>query len=570
MAGVGWYRQRPPRDLGPAELVLTLDELDNGIGVPAPSPDGRLMAFLGKDLQGVASLWIRPLDSIDVRRLPGTEGSTGDVVWSPDGVWIAFYAGGRLKKVRPEGGPPENIAAIPGFQDGAWGTQGDIVFRPTNRIGLFRVRDTGGSAQPLTKLNASLTENSHRYPTFLPDGRHFLFVSRCAERANNALYVASIDSSEVKKIMPAQARVSYIPGAVLFYREGTVMAQHFDPDRAQVSGDPVPVLTDVAYNAPSIEAAFRASAGGAVFTAKFADAAVWNMIWYTRNGEEAGRLETPRGAIAQPRISPDGSRVAFQFPDPQTGNRDIWSIEISRGITSRLTNHVANDWFPVWSPDGRQMLFGSDRDGGTDLRPYLKTSMDPGNSESSFGTTIQSPYDRSKDGRWISFGSNDILVAPASRPDAPFVFLATPANEGDPRFSPDSKWIAYSSNESGRSEIYVRPFTGTPAGPSGKVQISDRGGDYPVWSPSGDELYYMSGDDSIYAADTRGLGGKAAIPPPTRLFEACPGTGAGGAPLGGNLYNYDFDTQDGKKFLVVCRAEPPGRFTVLMNWKFPR
>jgi hypothetical protein len=200
--------------------------------------------------------------------------------------------------------------------------------------------------------------------------------------------------------------------------------------------------------------------------------------------------------------------------------------------------------------------------------------MDPGSLESRFRTghplDDDDVYDWSADGRWIAFGSRDIAVAPVADPNSEFSFLATPAREDDPRFSPDSKWIAYMSNESGRSEIYARPFSGGPAGPSGKVRISTNGGEYPVWSPAGGELFYMTGDSSIYAADIRGLGRTAAIPLPVRLFQACPGTGAVGPPLAGIPYTYAFDTHDGKKFLVVCRAEPNGRFTVLTNWRFPR
>lgn len=280
VAGGVLYLQRSPRNLARSEFILTLNQ--QGVDVsstPLPSPDGRRLAFSSRDGMGVTSLWIRPLDSVDARRLEGTEGSAGDLVWSPDGEWIAFYADGKLKKVRQSGGLPETIAAIAGFQDAAWGSKGDIIFRPSNRVGLFRIRDTGGTVQPLTKLNVSLTENSHRFPTFLPDGRHFLFVSRCGDRANNAAYFASLDSQELKKIMPAQARVSYIQGAVVFYRDGTLVAQGFDPDRAQLSGEAVPVLTGVAYNAPSIQAAFRTSQKGEVLIAQSAASTDASMVW---------------------------------------------------------------------------------------------------------------------------------------------------------------------------------------------------------------------------------------------------------------------------------------------------
>ena len=568
-AGAAFYRGSPAREASPARFVLTFDrqsELPGG--TPVPSPDGQALAFPERDADGVTSIRVRRLNSLAAERLAGTEGAAPEITWSSDGAWIAFYADEKLKKVRLTGGPPETIASVPGFQDAAWGPGGDIVFRPGNRTSLYRISNQGGAVKPLTRLNAALTENSHRFPDFLPDGRHFLFVSRCSDRANNALYVGSLDSGDTKRIMPAQGRVSYIPGAILFYRDGALMAQRFNANRAETAGEAEPVLAGVAYSPPSILAYYRASRNGAVIVAAPADVTGASMFWYARSGEQTGALG--KGGT-QPRISPDGSGVLYQSPDPQTGNRDLWRLEFARGIKSRLTNNVANDWFGVWSPDGRQIAFASDRDGGPDMRPWLKTSMDPGSGESRLGTAVRWPiFDWSRDGLWMAFGSEDIFVVRASKPDAPFAWLATPATETGARFSPDDKWIAYSSNESGRSEIYVRPFGGGPAGSAGKAQISTGGGDYPVWGPSGEELYYMSADSAIYAADTRGLGRADTVPPPVRLFQACGAAGAMAPPLSGQPYNYAFDTNDGKKFLVVCRAEPAGRFTVLMNAKLPR
>ena len=255
--------------------------------------------------------------------------------------------------------------------------------------------------------------------------------------------------------------------------------------------------------------------------------------------------------------------MAFTRPDDQTGNRDVFFTEVARGITSRVTVHVANDWFPVWSPDGRQMLFGSDRAGGTELPPYIKKSMDPGSEESPVPDATDSPFDWSRDGRWISYGTQDIGVASAAGDRKPFQFLATPFREGNGRFSPDGKWMAYVSRETGRYEVYVRPFAGAPAAAEGKIQISNSGGDFPVWGPSGQELFYMS-DFDLYAVSTRNLGQSTTIPLPSRLFRACPAT-APAIPGGGSVYGYVFDTHDGQRFLVSCRVEPQGRYRVLVN-----
>jgi serine/threonine protein kinase len=573
VAVTAFVTRQPSLDLGPSEFTISFDESDGQ--VPVPSPDGRSFVFV-KNIPGEgSSLWLRRLESVEAQRLQGTEGLDGAVIWSPDGSSIAFYSGGKLKKLGLGGGTPQTIADLPGFQDAAWGPQGDIIYRPTNRVALFRIRDTNGTPQPLTTLNAALTENSHRFPQFLPDGRQFLFVSRCSERANNALYIGSLGSPEVRRIMPAESRVTYIPpgtqnpGALLFYRDGALVAQRFDLDSGRLSGDAMTVLNNVEYNAPSIAAFFRASADGSVVLARAPGSIDTRLVWYNRKGEEIGTLGPP-GEYAQPRLSPDGTRVLFQRPDPQTGNRDVWYIEIARSITSRLTNHVANDWDALWSPDGKKILFGSDRDGGTEMVPYLKTSMDLGSSESRLPISDgEPPYDWSSDGLWISYGAEDLLVASAAGDIPQFVFLRTPAWEVNGRFSPDTKWIAYSSNESRRFEVYVRPFAGLPAADTGKVQISNNGGEFPAWSPSGKEIFYMSGDGTIFAVDSTNLGRAETLPTPTPLFKACPATGVSSMPLTGNPYNFAFDTRDGQRFLVNCVAQPPDKFTVRMNWQFP-
>ena len=219
----------------------------------------------------------------------------------------------------------------------------------------------------------------------------------------------------------------------------------------------------------------------------------------------------------------------------------------------------------MWSPDGRQILFGSDRDGGTEGHAYLKKSMDPGSNESSIPDVPEEPYDWSRDGRWLSYGARNLWVASVPGDHKPFPFLATPFLEANGRFSPDGKWMAYVSNETGRFEVYVRPFAGGPANGE-KIQISNSGGDFPVWGPSGQELFYMSGNFDIHVVSTRNLGQSGSAPLPSRLFRACPGTAPLNAPTTGAMFGYAFDTHDGQRFLVNCMVEPPGNYVVLMNW----
>ena len=272
--------------------------------------------------------------------------------------------------------------------------------------------------------------------------------------------------------------------------------------------------------------------------------------------------------MLQPRLSPQGDRVVFTRPDVQTGNRDVWTMDVARGLAARLTLHPANDWRAVWSPDGKRIAFGSDRDGGTESVLYLKRSMDPGGEESSLGIGF-GPTDWSRDGQWIAYGDTTIGIVTASGARKPFLFLSTPFQYGGARFAPDGKWLAYVSDETGNYEVFVRPFAGGPAAAEGKIQISDNGGDFPVWRSDGRELYYLSRDLTIYAVTTSDLK-SGTVSRPARLFRACPrGNDPQSLPppgRGASSWGNVFDTVDGKRFLINCAAHSLGQFVVLMNW----
>ena len=555
----------------PARFTLSFGEEIAGEGAfPVPSPDGQYVVFERGVARSGTSLWLRPLDSTEAKPLAGTEGASAPF-WSPDGRWIGFYAAGKLKKISPSGGSTQTIADLPAVLEAAWGSGGDIIFRPSNRFPLFRIRESGGPATPLTQLDRTRSENSHRGLSFLPDGRKFLFTARCGERANNALYIGSLDTGLVRRVMPIDSNAQYLPpkgdrpGALVYYRDGALVARRFDSESGEVSGDPLPVVDGVAYNPTGLGAGFRISVDGRIAIIRVAGSADTQLTWYERNGEQTGTLG-PRGDYLQPRISPDGTRVAVTEPDPQTGNRDVFVLEIARGVKSRLTTNVANDWFPVWSPDGKQMLFGSDREGGTQIFTFLKKSSDPGAAESRWPG--EDPFDWSKDGHWITFGDKDISVTPAAPDGTAFMYLATQFTETAARFSPDTKWLAYVSDESGRFEIYVRPFTGGPARPEGKIQISNGGGDFPVWNPDGRELYFMGPDAMIYGVNTAGFEKVSQPPTPVKLFHACEGRRTQVAATNNQSYAMPYDTHDGKRFLVSCTVELSGQYTVLLNWPF--
>jgi serine/threonine protein kinase len=555
------------------QFGLTIPQQANDLiagTVPTPSPDGQLIAFVARNLNQ-SVVWVRPLDSIEARQLAGTYGASGAVIWSPDGRWIGFFADGKLKKIAPSGGPPQTIGEIQGFQDAAWGASGEIIFRPTNRDAILGISESGGTPRKTTKLDATRGENSHRFPQFLPDGRRFLFTARSADRENNALYVGSIDSPQVTRVMAAQSRVSYVPegsgsaGTLLFYRDGALMEQPFDVGRMKLRAEPTSLYDKISYVAASIMAGFRASDDGRTLIIEGAGANDNLQTWFNRDGTSGGTLGPP-GDYLQVRMSPSGDRVAFTKPDDLRGNRDIWYTDTARGTTARLTVNGANDWFPTWSADGKRLLFLSDRDGSSGGRPFLKKSIDVGGEEELVPEGVADPWDWSRDGEWFSSsGDGDIWVQRFGTGDKPFHFLATPFLEFGGRFSPDGKWITYVSNETGRPEVYVRPFTGAPASAEGKIQISNDGGDFPTWGPDGRELFFMTADFSIYSVNARNLGRADATPPPVRLFKACPGTAPYLPPLTAQSYSFAFDTRDGQKFLVNCRAQQAGRYVVLLN-----
>jgi len=581
IAAFALFRRPTPAQV-PARLSLSFEGLSGEEGgTPVPSPDGKNFVFSAFDASGKRSLWLRPLDSESARQLPGTEEAT-QPFWSPDGRWVGFYAQEKLKKLRLSGGSPETIGEVKtiatGLASGAVSNgAGDIILSVGNRNPLFRMRESGGPMQQLTRLDTSRSENSHRFPTFLHDGRHFLFVARSNQRENNALYLASLDSGEARRVMSVQSRVAYLPprdgrsGLLVFIRDGTLVEQTFDGEKP--TGEPNPIVENVEYAAASLSGEFAVSSDGSVLILRPASGGRTRLRWFDRDGHDAGSLGPP-GDYLQPRISRDGSRVLYTRPDERTGNRDVWYIETARGVASRLTTDPANDWWPVWAPDGQSILFASDRGGGPLLETFLKKSMDPGRVETKlFQFRDPSiPQDWSRDGKWIafatnagSFGSYDLWMATTGGDSAPFPFLATPFAEGNARFSPDGTWIAYTSNETGRDEIYVRPFAGAPAAPTGKIQISSSGGDFAVWQPDGKALFFIGGDLKLHTVNATEFKSDAA-PRASPMFAPCEGTMLAGLPLRGTPWEHPYDVSPDGRFLVNCSTLSPGRFDVMLNW----
>jgi len=572
---IGGARLRAPSAERRLQFSLIMEHNNAYASIPRVSPDGSMVVYPATDSTGRRQLWLRRLDSDNASPIAGTDDALYPF-WSPDGLWIGFYAQPKLKKVARDGGSLQTLATLPAF-DGtaAWSGTGEIVYAPGNRTPLYSMSASGGASTRLTTLNESLGENSHRSLRFLPDGRHFLFSARCANRENNAMYSGSLDSNEIRRLAPIQSNVAYVPpvggaGPMLLYvRDGELYRQPFD---GQALSGQAERLMKVAYRAISMQGLFDVSIDGRVLITSLPSATTQHLAWFDRNGVSTGTLG-PAGQFEQPRISPDGNRVIFNRPDENGGNRDVWMVEIDRAVAARLTTDPANEWSQTWSADGRRILFASDRNHHVVGSAWEKTSLDPGAGERPIDALPDwaNPEDMSTDGRWIAFSNGaahgDIWIAPTFGDMKPFRFIDTGFDDRDPHFSPDTKWIAYYSNETGRFEVYLRPFSGTPAASGRKIQVSLRGGFYPTWNRDGTELAYLGPDSKVYAASMKDFARSDSVPTPRSLFTAC----AGSAPTGSATQGSPYDVSpDGERFLFACSDAVDDRYIVNVNWQSPR
>ena len=541
------------------------------------SPDGRFVAYSASDA-GATAVFLRPLDTDVGTKLPGTEGA-GRLFWSPDSRWIAFFAGGRLKKVEAAGGPPQNICETPDLLGGTWNADGVIVFASSK--GLHRVLAAGGQPTPI-ELSEEVTKQNPREPYFLPDGRHYLYLAggekgdrrpetgdgrlktedrrpETEDRSDAAIYAGSLDSTETTRLVASQSNAAYAePGYLLYHREGTLYAQAFDADDVELSGEAVRLADGLPY-AESGTAAFavshagvviyrnepqRQATGGAAPGTAGPSPPAPPLLWVSRNGR-GERAAEPEGWTGVD-LSPDGRRTAVHRHDPDGG--DVWIFEKGNGTPSRFTFDGAQDnSSAVWSPDSARIAFASQRNGKWGL--YVKLADNTRAEEQVLESELPvMPMSWSGDRLvyWTSDSKTggDIWSVQLTGEKKPVPVLQTPADERNPTVSSDGKWIAYSSNESGRSEIYIRPF---PEGP-GRIQVSVNGGVFPRWRRDGREVYFMSlvSLGAMMASDIRVSGTAIQREVPRGLFQSffIRGPHAGGHP---HAYAV---SADGQTFLV--------------------
>jgi Tol biopolymer transport system component len=469
-----------------------------GLSSFAVSPDGQSLAFAAR--QAVSepfTLYVRPIGAVVPQALtPAGEGST-QPFWSPDGRSIGFVAGGQLKKISASGGPPQDLGPVSDFSGGSWNQDGVIVFGSSK--GLFRLAAEGGTPEPITALESS--EIGHFWPSFLPDGRHYLYTVWSTDASERAIYAGVLGAKERTRILAVESNAVYSnTGHLLFHRGKAVYAQSFDPEALTLSGEPFRVADEVSFDDGDGRGHFAASQSGplAYFENRAAgaavgpqsDAAEWHLAWAGRTGQVIER-PGPTGNYRGVDVSPDAKRIAVHRHEPTGG--DIWIVEPS-GSETRLTWDAAqHNSSPVWSPDGRDIVFSSLRNGKTGL--YTKRSDGSSAEELLVESELpKAPMAWSPDGKSIVFWVQDPktksdlwLVSLADKKAAPL--LSSAFNETHAQISPDGKWIAYTSDSVGkRREIHVQPF---PAG-AGHWQISDAGGDWPRWQKDGKALFYHS------------------------------------------------------------------------------
>ena len=549
------YFRRPAIDERTTRFVVAMPEKATEVIGPVISPDGRTITFIGV-ADGRRQLYIRPLDSVTAQTLPGTEEAVFPF-WSPDSRYIGFFSNNKLKKIEVTGGPAQTLCDAPSGSGGTWNSDGVILF---GRFGaaISRVSAAGGVPASVLTLNDARKEREQDFPMFLPDGRHFLYYSWNGNVNDTGIYAASIDGGEPKLVVKNDSNFAYSPlGYLLFARASTVMAQAFDAGKLGLSGDPFPIAENVTFAANISYSNFSISENG-VLVYHGSSNASRRLVWFDRSGKELSAVGPP-GSYNDVVLSPDNKRAALQRVEG--GNTDIWLIDLVRGVLSRFTFKPSVDDDPAWSPDGNSIIFTSTEDGTDKL--YRKISSGAGDEEllSDYAVTAGDGIDWSSDGKYVLFkatGQNtvdDLGILPLDGESAPYLLLQSNFNEWQGKFSPDGRWFAYISSESGRPEVYVQSFPLS----GGKWQISNGGGGQPHWRRDGKELYYIASDSKLMVVDIK-PGTTFEMGTPTALFQ----TRVSGytAP---NRYDVSID---GQRFLVNSPVEEASKtpITVVLNW----
>ncbi|PWU11514.1 MAG: hypothetical protein C5B51_02420 [Terriglobia bacterium] len=540
-------------------------------GSLAMSPDGRRLVFAATGEDGKSQLWIRSLESSKALPLEGTEGARLPF-WSPNSRWVGFFADSKLKKIDTEGGPAIALADALDPTGGSWSDKdgGTIVFSPVAASGpLLKISSAGGATTPTTAVNPAEGISDHS-PRFLPDGEHFLFATvTAAGRGGLSLRVGSLSSTSSKVIGPVDSDAAYAEGRLLFLRGGTLVAQPFDMKVLWPTGEAVPVAERVeSLVRPAGIGVFSASTTGMLAYRIGAPASSnsWQLTWFDRLGKQTGTVGEP-GPIRQVRLSPDRKTLAATFIFG-AGRSDLWTYDLARGLPTRFTSGTGVNLNPVWSPDGKTIAFTSPRAGHFDLYRKPANGSAPEELLYADGKT-KIPYSWSPDGKALLFGTTtpdgDLYVLPLTPetpggPLKPVPFRENKFYESAAQFSPDGKWVVYASNEAQQAEIqdiYVAPLSR----PAERRRVSPNGGRIPRWRKDGKEIFFVTPEGKLMAAEVRISEGAVEVSVVRMLF--------GGIPTS-SPQPYDVSA-DGQRFLVTVPVASPKTsepITLVQNWSF--
>jgi Tol biopolymer transport system component len=548
---------------------------DTGLSsAPVVSPDGRRIVWAGVSEAGSAQLYVRDLSSDESHALSGTTGAR-QPFWSPDSRWIGFFARRKLQKIAAIGGPVTDIADAPDGRGGAWSPAGVIVFQPVYRDApLLRVSDQGGPTQPVTTVDLTLDDVSHRWPSFLPDGKHFLYFGLSVNDGRRGVYVGSLDepTQPTRPIFLSDSGAIYAPGVsrsegfVLSAGNGRIEVRPFDADRLMVTGDPRALEVNATTTSPHHPSLMSASA---TVLAYASGAIPWGnrIARIDRDGSNL-RVEPDNQLTGSPRVSPDGRFLARHRTDPVRGNPDL-----ERGAATKLTTSADFDVMPVWSPDGTQVAYRA----GTFDKPTIGFAASDGSGVKQTLACPKSPCepsDWSPDGRFLvlTVGRRDVWTMPVGSEGQAQPLLAESFTERDARISPDGRWLAYVSDETGQPEVSVRSLTG----PARRFGVSSGGGDQPVWRRDGAELFFAGPGGRLFAVSVRPGPPFDLLRAPRASRGASAGLSFGAAtklnvpPLGERHQDTIYDvTRDGRVVYFQHQTElkPPREFGVVLGWR---
>jgi eukaryotic-like serine/threonine-protein kinase len=517
----------------------------------AVSPDGRRVVIASVGGSPPGSLWIKAVDAPAAQMIAGTSGATGPF-WSPDGRSIGFFADGTLKRVALDGGSPKTLCPVGGVSwNGAWSSTGTILIAEWGAQRLMRVSEEGG--QPVRVLSGRMPQ---AWPRFLPDGRRFLFNEIDLTTSTIRAFVGTLDSAEVKPIEGVSSRMEYVAGRLVFWRDGSLIAQAFDIDRARLTGTPNTLADHVHGFAITGFAAFSASAGTLVYQA---GVSTGRLEWLDRQGRPLGSVGTAADYVGV-QLSPDGSSIAYAARDPDLGTNDIYVFDLQRNADRRLVTDRRTENPPIWTPDGQTVIYAADRTGPPNL--FALAVNRAGEPRSLVPPGIggpQRPYSITRDGKFVLYThnqgatGNDILMSPLDGSGTVTPIVQTKAQEGQPHLSADGEWLAYVSDESGRTEVYVQRLRD----PSTRRQVSPSGGTAPRWRRDGGEIFFLTGGRAlVWAVDVTRSGADPVPGIPHLLFTAYR-----------RLTDYDV-TADGQRFLLAPDApREAGALSAVLNWQ---